>query len=107
MQLFRQGPGLSALCAVHVQAFLGTAFAAEGLLFAFHLKGTPLDWSLHFLLVLLIFAAALVCFGEYRRAEKQMTFQLDLNVKVHAQTRLTIKCCFLFAIPALPRTFWC
>ncbi|BDA48314.1 Transmembrane protein 45B [Coccomyxa sp. Obi] len=47
-------------------AFLGLAFAAEGLLFAFHLKGTPLDWSLHFLLVILVFAASLVCFGEYR-----------------------------------------
>jgi hypothetical protein len=49
-----------------VQAFLGIAFAAEGLLFGFHLKGTPLDWSLHFLLVVLVFAASLVCFGEYR-----------------------------------------
>ncbi len=48
------------------QIFLGVAFAAEGLLFGFHLKGTPLDWSLHVLLVMLIFAASLVCFGEYR-----------------------------------------
>ncbi|EIE18466.1 hypothetical protein COCSUDRAFT_60132 [Coccomyxa subellipsoidea C-169] len=46
--------------------FLGVAFATEGLLFGFHLKGTPLDWSLHVLLVMLIFAASLVCFGEYR-----------------------------------------
>jgi hypothetical protein len=48
------------------QAFLGVAFAAEGTLFAFHLKGTPLDWTLHFLLVALVFLAAGACFGEYR-----------------------------------------
>ena len=30
----------------------------EGLLFAFHLKGTALDWRLHFLLVLVVFLGA-------------------------------------------------
>ncbi len=53
---------------VHAQLFLGLAFVVEGLLFAFHLKGSALDWSLHFLLVLLVFSAALACFAEYRRA---------------------------------------
>ena len=36
----------------------------EGILFAFHLKGSSLDKSLHVLQVLLVFAAALVCFAE-------------------------------------------
>jgi hypothetical protein len=49
-----------------VQTFLGLAFLVEGTLFAFHLKGSALDWSLHFLLVLLILAAAIACFAEYR-----------------------------------------
>lgn len=40
------------------------AFLVEGTLFAFHLKGTSLDRSLHILLLLLVFAAALVCFAE-------------------------------------------
>ena len=36
----------------------------EGILFAFHLKGSSLDKSLHVLLVLLVFAAAVVCYAE-------------------------------------------
>ena len=48
--------------------FLGAALMSEGTLFAFHLKGTPLDWTLHFLLVVLVFLAAAACFGEYRWA---------------------------------------
>ncbi|CAK0738288.1 hypothetical protein CVIRNUC_001021 [Coccomyxa viridis] len=44
--------------------FLGTAFLVEGMLFAFHLKGSSLDMSLHMLLVLLVFAAALACYAE-------------------------------------------
>ena len=40
------------------------AFVVEGLLFAFHLKGTALDFELHLLLVLTIFATALVMFLE-------------------------------------------
>ena len=46
------------------QGFLGTAFLMEGMLFAFHLKGSSLDMSLHVLLVLLVFAAALACYAE-------------------------------------------
>ncbi len=47
-----------------MQGFLGTAFLVEGMLFAFHLKGSSLDMSLHMLLVLLVFAAALACYAE-------------------------------------------
>ena len=36
----------------------------EGLLFAFHLKGTALDWRLHFLLVLVIFLGAATTLAE-------------------------------------------
>ncbi len=66
-----------------VQAFLGLAFAAEGLLFAFHLKGTPLDWSLHFLLVVLVFAASLVCFGEYRWDLQQRRRYISMDGTLH------------------------
>ena len=51
-------------CPHPVQGFLGLAFLCEGLLFAFHLKGTELDWKLHLLLVLLILGAAVCCFAE-------------------------------------------
>ena len=37
-----------------MQGFLGAALFVEGLLFAFHLKGTALDWRLHFLLVMVV-----------------------------------------------------
>ena len=47
-----------------MQGFLGTAFLVEGMLIAFHLKGSSLDKSLHVLLVLLVFAAALACYAE-------------------------------------------
>lgn len=58
--------GRGDLACLFAQLFLGLAFVVEGLLFAFHLKGSMLDWSLHLLLVLLVLAAALVCFAEYR-----------------------------------------
>ena len=48
------------------QGFLGTAFMIEGVIFAFHLKGSGLDKSLHVILVLLVFAAALLCYAEIR-----------------------------------------
>ncbi|KAK9803119.1 hypothetical protein WJX73_006959 [Symbiochloris irregularis] len=44
--------------------FLGAALLVEGILFAFHLKGTALDWNLHFLLVLVIMLAAIVTWAE-------------------------------------------
>lgn len=47
-----------------LQGFLGVAFMVEGLLFAFHLKGTALDWKLHLLLVLVVFCVSLACFAE-------------------------------------------
>ncbi len=56
--------GLLRSSCLHVQGVLGSAFLVEGILFAFHLKGSSLDKSVHILLVLLIFAAALVCFAE-------------------------------------------
>ncbi|KAK9857593.1 hypothetical protein WJX84_006077, partial [Apatococcus fuscideae] len=46
------------------QGFLGLSFVVEGLLFAFHLKGTSLDFELHLLLVLTIFMTALIIFLE-------------------------------------------
>ena len=49
---------------LHMQGVLGSAFLVEGILFAFHLKGSSLDKLVHILLVLLVFAAALVCFAE-------------------------------------------
>ena len=48
----------------YLQGFLGLALVIEGLLFAFHLKGTALDMKLHLLLVLVIFFAAAACFAE-------------------------------------------
>jgi hypothetical protein len=36
----------------------------EGLLFAFHLKGTALDMKLHLILVMVVFLSAAVCFAE-------------------------------------------
>ena len=59
----RKASPLWLLC---TQGFLGTAFLVEGILFAFHLKGSSLDKSLHVLLVLLVFAAALACYAEMR-----------------------------------------
>ena len=56
----------SCLCCVFSQGALGTAFLVEGILFAFHLKGSSLDKSLHVILVLLVFAAALVGYAESR-----------------------------------------
>ncbi len=49
---------------LRLQGVLGSAFLAEGILFAFHLKGSSLDKSVHILLVLLVFAASLACFAE-------------------------------------------
>ena len=53
-------------CLMLTQGFLGTAFMIEGIIFAFHLKGSGLDTSLHVFLVLLVFAAALLCYAEIR-----------------------------------------
>eukprot|EP00884_Botryococcus_braunii_P016911 jgi/Botrbrau1/3903/Bobra.0183s0124.1 len=44
--------------------FLGLALGVEGTLFAFHLKGSDLDRTLHFLLVLLVFSCAAVTLAE-------------------------------------------
>ena len=52
---------LACLCP---QGFLGAALLVEGLLFGFHLKGTALDWRLHFLLVLVIMISSLVTWAE-------------------------------------------
>lgn len=41
-----------------MQAFLGLAFIVEGLLLAFHIKGTMLERHTHLMLALLIFACA-------------------------------------------------
>ncbi|KAK9917098.1 hypothetical protein WJX75_000858 [Coccomyxa subellipsoidea] len=46
------------------QGFLGAAFVVEGLLFAFHLEGSDLNWKAHLLLVMSIFAAAAVILAE-------------------------------------------
>jgi hypothetical protein len=46
------------------QACLSLAFIVEGLLFAFHLEGTDLNWKAHLLLVMTIFAAAAVMLAE-------------------------------------------
>jgi Family of unknown function (DUF716) len=43
---------------------LGVAFTIEGLLFAFHLEGEPLNYNMHFLLVIVVFAAAICIFAE-------------------------------------------
>jgi len=53
-------------CLMLTQGFLGTAFMIEGVIFAFHLKGSGLDKALHVILVLLVFAAALLCYAEIR-----------------------------------------
>lgn len=47
---------------------LGVAFTVEGLLFAFHLEGEPLNYRMHFLLVVVVFAAALCIFAEIQYA---------------------------------------
>jgi hypothetical protein len=47
-----------------VQACLGLAFSVEGILVAFHLKGTSLEWNAHFMLALLIAACAIAVFLE-------------------------------------------
>ena len=47
-----------------LQAFLGTAFLVEGLLFGFHLKGTALDMKVHYILVLIVLANSATCFLE-------------------------------------------
>jgi hypothetical protein len=44
--------------------FLGLSLLIEGLLFAFHLKGTLLDMRVHLILVMVVFLAAAVCFAE-------------------------------------------
>ena len=41
----------------------------EGLLFAFHLKGSGLDWKLHFLLVLVVLLAGFCCFAEMQHPQ--------------------------------------
>lgn len=46
------------------QAFLGMAFSVEGLLLAFHLKGTPLEKLVHLLLVITTAACAFFVFLE-------------------------------------------
>ena len=46
------------------QGCLGVAFVVEGLLFAFHLEGSELNWKAHLLLVLTIFAAVGAIMGE-------------------------------------------
>ena len=48
----------------YLQGFLGLALLIEGLLFAFHLKGTALDVRLHLILVLVILFSSLICFLE-------------------------------------------
>ena len=48
------------------QAALGAAFIVEGLLFAFHLEGSALNWKAHLLLVISIFAAAGAVLAELR-----------------------------------------
>jgi hypothetical protein len=45
---------------------LGIAFTVEGLLFAFHLEGDPLNYNMHLLLVMCVFGAALCIFSEIR-----------------------------------------
>jgi len=47
-----------------MQGCLGIAFVVEGLLFAFHLEGSDLNWKVHFLLVMTIFAAVGAILGE-------------------------------------------
>jgi len=47
-----------------MQGCLGIAFVVEGLLFAFHLEGSDLNWKAHFLLVMTIFAAVGAILGE-------------------------------------------
>jgi hypothetical protein len=46
------------------QAALAAAFIVEGLLFAFHLEGSELNWKAHLLLVLTIGAAAAAVLAE-------------------------------------------
>jgi hypothetical protein len=53
-----------ALCCA--QAALGSAFIVEGLLFAFHLEGSELNWKAHLLLVISIFSAAAAILAELR-----------------------------------------
>lgn len=48
----------------NLQGFLGVSLLVEGLLFAFHLKGTALDMRLHLILVLIILSSAFICFLE-------------------------------------------
>ena len=47
-----------------MQGCLGMAFVVEGLLFAFHLEGSELNWKAHLLLVMSIFAAVGAILGE-------------------------------------------
>lgn len=51
-------------CICTVQGCLGMAFVVEGLLFAFHLEGSELNWKAHLLLVMSIFAAVGAILGE-------------------------------------------
>ena len=51
-------------CVCTVQGCLGMAFLVEGLLFAFHLEGSELNWKAHLLLVMSIFAAVGAILGE-------------------------------------------
>ena len=57
---------LDAECEVHapLQGCLGMAFVVEGLLFAFHLEGSELNWKAHLLLVMSILAAVGAILGE-------------------------------------------
>lgn len=47
-----------------MQAFLGLAFSVEGMLLAFHLKGTQLEVLVHLLLVITTLACAFFIFLE-------------------------------------------
>lgn len=54
------------------QGFLGVAFVVEGLLFAFHLEGSDLNWKAHLLLVMSIFAAAAVILAELQSPQNAL-----------------------------------
>ena len=58
------------------QGFLGAALLVEGLLFGFHLKGSALDWRLHFLLVLVILLSSLVTWAEVAQPQSLLLSSL-------------------------------
>ena len=59
-------PGCDTCVMPKPQAALAAAFVVEGLLFAFHLEGSDLNWKAHLLLVLTIGAAAAAVLAEMR-----------------------------------------